>query len=271
MSDKFGDRMKMYEHSSTSRRAFKGQPLIARLDGKAFHTFTKGLKRPYDERLSTLMEKTMIYLVDQLQATVGYTQSDEIMLAWISSSAPTAPDLPYGGRFQKIESLSAGMATAYFNKHLNTFLPMKAHLLPVFDSRAFVVPNEAEAVNEFIWRQQDATKNAISMAAQSMFPHGELQNKNGAEMQEMMFTQHRVNFNDYPPFFKRGTFARRMKIVRHSLSAEELAKIPVEYHPTAPIIRSEVRTFDMWITKQVNPVECLLHGMTPNAQVADNS
>ena len=77
-----GDRMKSYESLSTSRKAFKGQPLVVRLDGKSFHTFTKGLARPFDQRLSSLMVETTKALVDRFQAKVGYTQSDEITLVW---------------------------------------------------------------------------------------------------------------------------------------------------------------------------------------------
>lgn len=250
MSDDLGDRLKGYESASTSRRAFKGQPLIVRLDGKAFHTFTKGLKRPYDERLSQLMTETMVHLVDIFNATVGYTQSDEITLVFLSEPHH-AGELLYNGRLQKIESLTAATATAFFNRKLPTVLPEKATALPVFDSRAFVVPNVQEAYHVLLWRQQDATKNAISMAAQSMFEHSELQGKHGPEMQEMMF-QKGVNFNDYPPFFKRGTFAKRITRLKH-LSAEVLARIPEKHRPVGPVERRAVETFDCWLSKEADP------------------
>lgn len=167
-SDKtsLGDRMKSYEFPSTSRKAFKGQPLVVRLDGKSFHNFTKGLKRPYDERLSKLMVATTTALVDRFQAKVGYTQSDEISLVW-NIECDSSAEFPFDGRFQKMESLLASYATAFFNKKLAEFLPEKEDELPTFDARAFVVPNLMEAYHALLWRQQDATKNAISMAAQS--------------------------------------------------------------------------------------------------------
>jgi tRNA(His) 5'-end guanylyltransferase len=253
-----GDRIKAYEEPSTSRRAFKGQPLVARLDGKSFHTFTKGLKRPYDKRLSDLMVDTMKALVDRFNANIGYVQSDEITLVWLTTPDSTV-ELPFSGRFQKLESLLAGFCSAYFNKHLDFYLPEKADQVPYFDCRAFVVPTVQEAYHAVLWRQQDCTKNAVSMAAQSMFSHKYLQGRNGAEMQELMWKEKGVNFNDYPAFFKRGTFARRVKEER-MLTEEQLAKIPEGRRPTGPVTRSFVDTVDIWLSKQTDPVAALFYG-----------
>jgi tRNA(His) 5'-end guanylyltransferase len=255
--DDLGDRMKSYEAVTTSRKAFKGQPLIVRLDGKSFHTFTKGLKRPYDTRLSALMVETMKALVDRMGSIVGYTQSDEITLVFYEDSFSSA-DYPFNGRIQKMESLCASYATAYFNKQLEFHLPEKADQLPIFDARAFVVPNLVEAYNCVLWRQQDATKNAISMAAQSMFSHKELQHKSGPEMQEMLFKVG-INFNDYPYFFKRGTFARRVREER-MLTEDQLAKIPEKHRPTGPVERSFIDQLDIWLSKQPDGVAALFKG-----------
>lgn len=262
--DDLGNRMKAYEAPSTSRRIFKGQPLVVRLDGKSFHTFTKGLERPYDQSLSDLMVATMKALVDRFQANIGYTQSDEITLVFLSEPEDRG-DLNFDGRLQKIETLTASFASVYFNKHLRNYLPQKADELPIFDSRAFAVPNVQEAYHSLLWRQQDCTKNAISMAAQSMYKQSELQGKNGSELQEMMF-QKGVNFNDYPFFFKRGTFARREGVERE-LSYAELQKIPAEYRPTGPVVRSEIVTHDYWLSKLPNPIETLF-GFQDTAAVA---
>lgn len=262
--DDLGNRMKAYEAPSTGRRVFKGQPLVVRLDGKSFHTFTKGLERPYDQSLSDLMVATMKALVDRFQANIGYTQSDEITLVFLSEPEDRG-DLNFDGRLQKIETLTASFASVYFNKHLRNYLPQKADELPIFDSRAFAVPNVQEAYHSLLWRQQDCTKNAISMAAQSMYKQSELQGKNGSELQEMMF-QKGVNFNDYPFFFKRGTFARREGVERE-LSYAELQKIPAQYRPTGPVIRSEIVTHDYWLSKLPNPIETLF-GFQDTAAVA---
>ena len=264
-SDKtsLGDRMKSYEFPSTTRKAFKGQPLVVRLDGKSFHTFTKGLKRPYDERLSRLMVETTKALVDRFQAKVGYTQSDEITLVW-NIECDGSAEFPFDGRFQKMESLLAAYATAVFNKKLAEYLPEKAEQLPIFDARAFVVPNLMEAYHAILWRQQDATKNAISMAAQSMFSHKSLQKKNSSEMQEMMWSQHGVNFNDYPAFFKRGTFVRRVKRER-ILTDAEMANIPAAHRPTGPVVRSGIEATDIWLSRQVKPLDVLFFDAEPVA------
>ena len=252
-----GDRMKSYEAPSTSRKAFKGQPLVVRLDGKSFHTFTKGLARPFDQRLSSLMVETTKALVDRFQAKVGYTQSDEITLVW-HVECDSSSEYPFDGRFQKMESLLAAFATAVFNQRLAEFLPEKVGQLPIFDARAFVVPTLTEAYHAVLWRQQDATKNAISMAAQSMFSHKELIGKHGPEMQEMMWRKG-VNFNDYPAFFKRGTFVRRVKRTRE-LTADELQAIPEQFRPTGPVTRSFMEPTDIWLSKQPSPVDTLFYG-----------
>lgn len=240
--DDLGDRMKSYEAPSTSRRAFKGQPLVVRLDGNNFHTFTKGLKRPYDTRLSELMVLTMSKLLERFHCTIAYTQSDEITLIFTSRPDDKA-ELVFDGRFQKIETLTAAYATAVFNKHLAEYLPEKADLLPCFDSRAYVVPNLQEAYHVLLWRQQDATKNAISMGAQALYSQKELNGKNGSALREMMLAKG-VNFDLYPYFFRRGTFARRLTVHREMTEAE-LLKIPEQYRPIGPIQRSEIVANDI--------------------------
>lgn len=256
--DSLGDRMKSYEVPATARVAFKGQPIVARLDGKSFHSFTRGLQRPFDARLSDLMSRTMVALVDRFGAIVGYTQSDEITLVWYTPT-DSATDYPFSGRFQKFDSVLASFAAAYFNKYLQAAIPEKSDQLPCFDCRTFVVPSLLEAYHAVLWRQQDCTKNAISMAAQSMFSHKQLQHKNGPEMQEMMFSQHGVNFNDYPPSFKRGVFARRVKAER-MLDAAALERIPAEHRPEGPVMRSFIDTADIWLSKQTDPTQVLFHG-----------
>lgn len=258
--DSIGDRMKEYEAPSTMRKAFKGQPLVVRLDGCSFHKFTKGMQRPFDKTLSDLMIDTMRALVQRYQANIGYTQSDEISLGFYIES-DSAKEFDFGGRFQKFESEMAAWCSVKFNDLLRkSVYADRANMLPYFDARAFVVPNLLEAYHAFLWRQQDCTKNAISMAAQSMFPNPkDLHGKHGPEMQEMMFKEHGVNFNDYPAFFKRGTFARRETLTKF-LGEQELLSIPEQHRPTGPVLRTEVITRDIWLSKQENPVQTLFKG-----------
>jgi len=258
--DEFGDRMKSYEAVSTGTRFFKGQPIYARLDGKGFHKFTKGLKRPFDERLHSLMVKVTQRLVDRFGATVGYTQSDEISLVWFVDSSSQS-EYPFDGRRQKFESLLAAFATMAFNKELATYLPEKANEEPIFDCRAFVVPNLLEAYHEVLWRQLDCGKNAISMAAQSMFSHKSLQGLHGPEMVEKMYTEKGVVFADLEPAFRLGTFVRRVKVVK-PLDADLILSLQSRglKVPTEPIERTEFQHRSIELKSLADPLSFLLKG-----------
>ncbi len=253
MSDTLGDRLKGYEAVTTSRKAFRGQPFVIRLDGKSFSTYTRGLQRPYDKRLSDLMVEVTIDLVEEFGALAGYTQSDEITLGFYLP-ADSQSQYVFDGKFQKLESLTAAFATAEFIDQRKRFLPgWKPQILPLFDSRAFVVPNLQELYHAFLWRQQDATKNAISMAASAYFSHSKLHGKTGEEKQEMLFQGPGINFNDYPSFFKRGTFVQRVKKMIE-LTPEQLQNIPVQHRPTGPVERTSVEPMDIWLSKEEDPV-----------------
>lgn len=225
MSDKdpFGDRMKIYEKVEAGRRLIPLLPIMARIDGRKFSRFTKGLKRPYDQGMSSLMIATTKWLVEETNASMGYTQSDEISLTWYTDNFDT--QLFFDGKIQKMTSLLASMATVKFNKLIPDFLsPEYAEKLPAFDARVWNVPNLVEGSNVFLWRENDATKNSISMAARSYYSHKDLMNKSGSEMQEMLF-QKGVNWNDYPTFFKRGSFIQR-RSVKRPFSPEEILNLP---------------------------------------------
>lgn len=238
-----GDRMKQYERQMDFA-AMKGLPLLARIDGRAFHTFTKGMDRPFDARMSRLMVDTTIHLVDSFAALAGFTQSDEISLLWYDPEPNS--ELPFAGRLMKLSSVLASSAAAFFNKEMPYHFPSLRDRLPCFDCRVWNVPDPDIAVLYFIWRERDATKNSISMAAQSMFSHKELQNKHSGDMQEMLF-QKGVNWNDYPAFFKRGTFVKRVAY-KGKLSPEELATLPEKHHartnPDLEIVRSKVQAVE---------------------------
>lgn len=217
-----GDHCKELESQEAMRKALPGLPVMARLDGKAFHTFTRNMKRPYEPRLSSLMVATTSYLVEQLHARIGYTQSDEISLFWYITDPKS--ELPFGGRYQKLCSVLAGLASAYFNKNLGKFLPEKENNVVCFDCRVWQVPSMLEIIDNFVWREDDATKNSISMAAATYYSHKELLNKNSSEKQEMLW-QKGINWNNYPPFFKRGIYVQRRNEEKE-LTQEELSRIP---------------------------------------------
>lgn len=257
-----GDRMKAYEAPQTQIYAFKGQPLIVRLDGKGFHKFTKGLKRPFDERLTMIMQELTKFLVDISHATIGYTQSDEITLVLNESCSPdNASDYIYGGRFFKINSILAARASVRFNSLVEKYLPEKAGLEAVFDCRSFSVPSLMEAFNALVWRQQDAVKNAKAMAAQSQFSHKSLQNLSGADMVKKLLDEANIDFNGYPEAFRLGTFARRVKLEKplEDEVVQRLMKagLPV---PTEPVIRTEIQTFHVDLSSIQAKTNFVLYG-----------
>lgn len=229
MRDDFGDRMKAYEAIEVERRFIPMIPVYARIDGRNFSAFTKGMDRPYDVTMTAIMAKTAKSLVAHTNARIGYTQSDEISLVWQSERYDQT--IFFNHRIAKMTSVLASYATAVFTRLLyDSDLRDYAKRLPHFDCRVFQFPNRTEAANTFLWREQDATRNAIHTAVSTVYSHKECQGKNRAEMQEMMFAKG-INFNDYPAFFKRGTFVRRVTVEQPDLGDG--------------VYRTEVRSLDM--------------------------
>lgn len=198
--DNFGDRMKGYEN--TYRLSLpKRMPIIIRIDGCHFHTFTKGLNKPFDENLTNAMWETCKYLAKNIMGCkLVYHQSDEISLLLTNYDKLTTESW-FDNNLQKMASVSASMATAKFNEEIKKSYPEKS--LATFDSRVYVIPFD-EVCNYFLWRQQDASKNSVSMVAQANFSHKSLQNLNGKQMQEKLFQEKGINWNDYPTWQKRG-------------------------------------------------------------------
>lgn len=240
--DSLGDRMKAYEARESERRFLPMCPVYARIDGRNFSEFTRGMDRPFDRRMTEAMLLTTEALIKETYARIGYTQSDEISLVWLSKRPDSS--IFFDHRVAKMTSVLASYATAAFIRALLT-LGLTGRRLPHFDCRVYQLPNRTEAANVFLWREQDATKNTVNMAARSVYSHKELQGKSGPEMQEMLFAKD-INFNDYPAFFKRGTFVRRQTIWREFTEAERHA-IPETHRPAQgeKIQRSEIRRLDM--------------------------
>lgn len=239
-------------------------PVLARVDGRAFSQFTKGLDRPYDQRMVDLMVETTKFLVEETNARCGYTQSDEISLVWLSEHPDT--EMFFGGKLSKMISVVGSLATMAFNRLLPHRIPEHSHKMPVFDNRVWEVPVYYEAVNYFIWREQDATRNSVSMAARHYYSHDECHGKNSSELQEMLFRKG-VNWNDYPRHFKRGTYVRR-QILERKLTEEELAELPPKHHarqnPDMVVKRSVVQAEDFPpLTQIANREDVILFGAEP--------
>lgn len=178
-----GDRMKKYEGIPRIHLTPR-MPLIIRLDGKAFHTYTKGFEKPFDGSLIAAMTKAAISLSNEVQGfKIAYIQSDEINVL-INNYEGFDTQAWFDNNLQKIVSVSASIATAYFNKYMWS-VGVGVNKTAIFDSRAFVVPRE-EVCNLFIWRQQDAERNSVSSLAQAHFSHRQLHGKNVKEMREML-------------------------------------------------------------------------------------
>ena len=198
-NDTLGDRCKRYEESFRTILPER-MPVILRLDGKAFHTYTKGCKRPFDEALSSCMNDTAIYLCKNIQnVVVAYIQSDEISIL-LNNYQDINTESWYGNNAIKMCSVAAGMASAYFTSISDRIFGKSK--LATFDCRAFVVPKE-DVNNVFLWRQQDATRNSVQMLARSLYSHKECTDKNNSELQEMCY-QKGYNWNDVLVPQKRG-------------------------------------------------------------------
>lgn len=188
MKEYYEDRTRIY----LPRRTYT----IIRIDGKAFHTYTRGLQRPFDERFIQDMDETACYLCKNIQGVkFGFVQSDEISLLLTDFDAITT-DAWFDGNIQKMASVSASMATAKFNE-------LRPGKIAMFDSRVFTIPSATEVENYIIWRQQDTSRNSISSLAQSLFSHRQLEGKNSEQMQDMCFEMGH-NWNDLPVKLKRG-------------------------------------------------------------------
>jgi len=216
--DNLGDRMKVYENVER-RYLIKRMPTLIRIDGKAFHTFTKGFCKPLDMILTQTMWDTAKYLCENVMGCkIAYTQSDEISLL-LTDYDSLATQAWFDKNIQKMVSVSSSMATMAFNKNFFSnvmdkwdeeiiTLEEREHYQKrfnnaMFDSRVYNIPKE-EVCNSFIWRQQDATRNAIEAVGQANFSHKQLQNKTCNHIQEMLFQEKGINFNDLPTYQKRG-------------------------------------------------------------------
>lgn len=191
-------------------------------------------------------------LVQEMNALVGYTQSDEITLAWYESSQ-SASDYAFDGRFQKLASVLAGMASAQFVQLVAKHLPGKTCETPHFDCRVWQVPTLEDVAEVFVWREDDATKNSITMAASAYYADRELKGKNSDVKQEMLW-QKGVNWNDFPAFFKRGTCLQRRPFVC-TLTEEDRARIPEAHRPPPDSTFQRMRVVEL----ELPPVRKILN------------
>lgn len=204
-----GDRMKAYENQYRLYLP-KKRPVIIRIDGKAFHTFTRGFEEPFDEVMRYCMAETARTLCASIQnCKIAYTQSDEISLL-LYDNAKTTTCAWFDNNIQKMASVAASIATVAFNEAYMVYTRVwdlddkyqQKTMKAMFDARVFSLDPD-EVNNYFIWRQQDAIRNSVQAVAQSLFYHKELQKKNTAELKEMILSKGQ-DWNKYPICSQRG-------------------------------------------------------------------
>lgn len=233
--DALGDEIKAIEDIESLRAAKIGEPVIVRVDGASFSKFTKRFNKPFDDRIADAMVAATRTVVDDFHCRIGYTQSDEIsFVLWHPET-----ELPFGGRLQKLASRFAAKATAAFiMKGMELFPEVLERSVPEFDGRATVFPSLEIAAKAILWREVDARKNAVSMAARAHYSPNQLHGKSSSDMKSML-SDKGVDFYAYPERFRRGSYFRRMTVER-MLEEHELVKIPEKYRPTGPVMRTAV-------------------------------
>lgn len=231
MKDSFGDRMKFFERQYTNTSISIDVPLCVRIDGKGFSKFTKGFDKPFDQALTRSMVDTTKQLLKETDASIGYTQSDEITLIWFKRSEKQSEHI-FGGKVSKINSILASMATANFNYYIAQYAPSiyAGKGLAYFDCRSWSVPSDIEASNVLLWRIQDARKNSISSLYRWTLGHSSMQGLNSKQMIDKLKKDANVDWENLPAIYRYGSIVKREPNVVE-LDAETLSKIPIDKRP----------------------------------------
>lgn len=210
-----GDRMKKYENAYRNYLPER-MPVIIRIDGAHFHTYTKGMGKPFDKDIANAFWEACKYLLSNISgAKLAYHQSDEISILVTNYDKLTTQSW-FENNLQKLVSVSASLATARFNEVMRQTHPEKE--LAIFDARAYVMPKE-DVNNYFLWRERDAMKNSVSMVAQSHFSNKSLHGLNGIQMQEKLWREEGVDYSTLPTWQRQGVVVKKEKIL-----AEETAE-----------------------------------------------
>ena len=234
VADALGDRMKDYYENRSKTYLTRRTPVIIRIDGAHFHTFTKGLRKPFDEVFVKTMQMTTLNLCENIQGCkIAYVESDEISLLLTDYDTLTT-DAWFEYSVQKMCSVAASMAAMFFNRNWRTnveqfykdfvednwhkeneeyynVLLKKVELGGYFDARCFNIPKE-EITNYFIWRQNDATRNSIQSLGRTYFSQKELSKLNNSQIQDKLHEEKGINWNDCPVVCKRGTCVKKVSV-----------------------------------------------------------
>jgi len=258
--DSFGDRMKHYEKMNEPIH-FPYLPTFARVDGRAFHTFVKGLEKPFDLVFTRCMQTTALKLAKETNALLTYTQSDEITLMWYSEDIRS--ELFFNNKHSKMVSHIASLATLYFYRECEKFLGKEyAEKLPMFDARVWQVPNKSEAANVFLWREKDAVRNSIQSLAQSNLPPTQVW---GSSCNELLtkLSEKDIVWEDLPYFYRHGTYIQKQKTLR-VFTCDEIDRLPEKHHarlnPELLVERKDFVLLDMRIEKIQNKTGFIFDG-----------
>ncbi len=223
MKNNLGDRMKSYEKCYEFRIP-KRTYIILRLDGVNFSKYTRMFNKPFDDILSNAMDVATARVCEYMNPKFAYTQSDEASFVFTDIENIESETI-FDGKVQKLASIAASKMTSAFNQIMLRLLSTLKYrpeeiadkivtnkfpeIEAVFDARVFIIPDYREVSNYLIYRQQDCTRNSVTMAAGSVYSHKELHGKSGEEKQEMLF-QKGINWNDYAVKYKRGVVIKRV-------------------------------------------------------------
>ena len=262
-NDSLGDRMKAYEDLARFK-LMPRMPAIVRVDGHTFHSMVKrwNCVKPFDPELMNAMHQTALALCEAIQGAVfAYTQSDEISVGFIDYQNRDSSAW-FDKTVQKMATIAASVATKAFNFHYM----MRGNVdvsgvqlkdMAEFDARVWVLP-PAEVVNYFIWRNQDCTRNSVSMAARSMLSHKDCQGKTGNQLQELMFQRFGVNWNAYPTVCKRGACVYRRP------DTKVVNGVEVNRRPWFVDVEPPIFSQDRWYVERHFKVDETPKGSTPN-------
>lgn len=261
-------RMKSFYEEVSKTRLLRRIPTVIRIDGRVFHTFTKGFVQPFDDVLIDSMHETMKYLCENIQGCVlGYTQSDEITLILTDYKELTS-DAWFNYEVQKVCSIVASMATMTFNKafaknvknfdlktayngdteenkRLSRIYNKAVEKGAMFDARFFNIPRE-EVTNLIYWRQLDASRNSVNMVGRAYFSHKELLNKSCSQIQDLLMTKG-INWNNYPTYQKRGACCVKREVVSNKES-------DIPYPLKVMLPQTIVKTSKEWIVDDDIPI-----------------
>lgn len=298
--DELGIRIKQYEAQTTKTYLMPGLPVYARIDGRAFHTFCRGLKKPFCYELVETMQEVTKFLVEETHAQLGYVQSDEISLCWLDIDKA-----PFDGKLFKLQSVLASLATSKFvnyitEKYYNAYFNFKSmegkqdphcehwgyqmdceawyplydkcrKIIPSFDCRVFQLPNEMELANTLVWREIDAVRNSVSMLAQANFSHKELQGKDRKAMLTML-EEKEIRWNELRDDLKRGAYFKRV-LINKELDDVTWNKIPIKNRPESrTVVRSEIQRYNIPEMKNIaNKVDVYFYEENPIEKENDSS